>query len=208
MRPAGPLCVRQVLLGLLGLWNSTFLGHESRAILPYAQASKQPDTPPPSPAADGETVAGQPDARPRLCGGGCQALLRFPAHIQQVDMESNGKRVAIDGSELPFAAGEVNFGEPGTNGQHSFYQLIHQVPPTSLPQPASTTPSRTGCQSGWLLDGLPGMHACGLALAAAAAGPRHPVRVHRVRPEPDAHGAAWRGTTTTHPRPAGWLTRH
>ncbi|KAM3574855.1 hypothetical protein VYU27_003179 [Nannochloropsis oceanica] len=80
-----------VLMGLLGVWNSTFLGHESRAILPYAQA-----------------------------------LLRFPAHVQQLDMESNGKRVGIDGRELPFQAGEVNFGEPGTNGQHSFYQLIHQ----------------------------------------------------------------------------------
>lgn len=43
-------------------------------------------------------------------------------------MESNGKRVAQDGSVLPFEAGEIGFGEPGTNGQHSFYQLIHQVP--------------------------------------------------------------------------------
>lgn len=41
-------------------------------------------------------------------------------------MESNGKRVAMDGSPLPFQAGEINFGEPGTNGQHSFYQLMHQ----------------------------------------------------------------------------------
>ena len=41
-------------------------------------------------------------------------------------MESNGKGVAIDGTRLPFEAGEVDFGEPGTNGQHSFYQLIHQ----------------------------------------------------------------------------------
>ena len=41
-------------------------------------------------------------------------------------MESNGKGVAIDGSRLPFEAGEIDFGEPGTNGQHSFYQLIHQ----------------------------------------------------------------------------------
>ncbi|CAE7404522.1 PGIC [Symbiodinium sp. KB8] len=54
------------------------------------------------------------------------ALLRFAAHIQQVDMESNGKRVTVDGDVLPFEAGEINFGEPGTNGQHSFYQLIHQ----------------------------------------------------------------------------------
>eukprot|EP00560_Eucampia_antarctica_P000082 CAMPEP_0197831860 /NCGR_PEP_ID=MMETSP1437-20131217/12494_1 /TAXON_ID=49252 ORGANISM="Eucampia antarctica, Strain CCMP1452" /NCGR_SAMPLE_ID=MMETSP1437 /ASSEMBLY_ACC=CAM_ASM_001096 /LENGTH=564 /DNA_ID=CAMNT_0043434967 /DNA_START=186 /DNA_END=1880 /DNA_ORIENTATION=+ len=80
-----------VILGLLGVWNSTFMGYETRALLPYSQALK-----------------------------------RFPAHIQQVDMESNGKRVAIDGSILPFQAGEINFGEPGTNGQHSFYQLMHQ----------------------------------------------------------------------------------
>ncbi len=80
-----------VLLGLLGLYNSTFLGFNCKAILPYAQA-----------------------------------LLRFAAHIQQLDMESNGKRVAMDGSTLPFEAGEICFGEPGTNGQHSFYQLMHQ----------------------------------------------------------------------------------
>merc|ERR1712038_1685176 len=55
-----------------------------------------------------------------------QALKRFPAHIQQVDMESNGKRVAMDGKALPFPSGEIDFGEPGTNGQHSFYQLMHQ----------------------------------------------------------------------------------
>lgn len=42
-------------------------------------------------------------------------------------MESNGKGVTIDGIKLPFEAGEIDFGEPGTNGQHSFYQLIHQV---------------------------------------------------------------------------------
>ena len=80
-----------VLMGLTSVWNSTFLGFSSRALLPYAQA-----------------------------------LLRFPAHIQQVDMESNGKRVSLDGTVLPMSAGEINFGEPGTNGQHSFYQLIHQ----------------------------------------------------------------------------------
>lgn len=78
-------------MGLLGVWNSSFLGHSTRALLPY-----------------------------------CQALLRFPAHIQQVDMESNGKRVAMDGTAIPFEAGEIDFGEPGTNGQHSFYQLVHQ----------------------------------------------------------------------------------
>ncbi|MFW5830065.1 MAG: glucose-6-phosphate isomerase [Planctomycetota bacterium] len=80
-----------VLLGLFGVWNATFLGRPSRALLPY-----------------------------------CQALLKFAPHIQQVDMESNGKRVDVDGRPLIFDAGEVDFGEPGTNGQHSFYQLMHQ----------------------------------------------------------------------------------
>ncbi|KAJ8650565.1 hypothetical protein MRB53_003588 [Persea americana] len=55
-----------------------------------------------------------------------QALEKFAPHIQQVSMESNGKGVSIDGLPLPFEAGEIDFGEPGTNGQHSFYQLIHQ----------------------------------------------------------------------------------
>ncbi len=98
-----------VLLGLFGVWNSTFLGHASRALLPYSQA-----------------------------------LCRFAAHIQQVDMESNGKRVAADGSVLPFAAGEVDFGEPGTNGQHSFYQLVHQgrvVPADFIGFKRSQTPT-------------------------------------------------------------------
>ena len=80
-----------VLLALVSVWNHSFLGYTTRAILPYSQA-----------------------------------LLRFPAHIQQVSMESNGKRVGLDGSTLEFEAGEIIFGEPGTNGQHSFYQLIHQ----------------------------------------------------------------------------------
>jgi len=80
-----------IILGLLGVWNSTFLGYSTRVLLPYSQALK-----------------------------------RFPAHIQQVDMESNGKRVAIDGFPLPITTGEINFGEPGTNGQHSFFQLLHQ----------------------------------------------------------------------------------
>ena len=80
-----------VLLGLVGVWNSTFLGYATRALLPYQQA-----------------------------------LLKLAPHIQQVDMESNGKRVRLDGSALDIEAGPINFGEPGTNGQHSFYQLIHQ----------------------------------------------------------------------------------
>ena len=55
-----------------------------------------------------------------------QALLRFPAHLQQLDMESNGKRIDKQGRTCSFSTGPVVWGEPGTNGQHSFYQLIHQ----------------------------------------------------------------------------------
>ena len=55
-----------------------------------------------------------------------QRLLRLPAYLQQLEMESNGKRVALDGSDLTVDSGPVVWGEPGTNGQHAFYQLIHQ----------------------------------------------------------------------------------
>jgi len=55
-----------------------------------------------------------------------QALSRFPAHLQQMDMESNGKSVNRRGKEIHYSTGPVIFGEPGTNGQHSFYQLLHQ----------------------------------------------------------------------------------
>ncbi len=55
-----------------------------------------------------------------------QSLHRFPAYLQQLDMESNGKSVRADGSEVDYVTGPVVFGEPGTNGQHAFYQLIHQ----------------------------------------------------------------------------------
>ena len=55
-----------------------------------------------------------------------QALSRFPAHLQQLDMESNGKSVNRDGKPISYVTGPVIFGEPGTNGQHSFYQLLHQ----------------------------------------------------------------------------------
>ncbi len=80
-----------VLMGMLSVWNSSFLGIRSNAILPYSQA-----------------------------------LVRFVAHIQQLDMESNGKRVDMQGRAVDFATGQTIFGEPGTNGQHSFYQLLHQ----------------------------------------------------------------------------------
>ncbi len=55
-----------------------------------------------------------------------QGLSRFPAHLQQLDMESNGKSVNRDGKKIDYVTGPVIFGEPGTNGQHSFYQLLHQ----------------------------------------------------------------------------------
>ena len=55
-----------------------------------------------------------------------QALSRFPAHLQQLDMESNGKSVNRFGQAVDYVTGPVIFGEPGTNGQHSFYQLLHQ----------------------------------------------------------------------------------
>ncbi len=55
-----------------------------------------------------------------------QALSRFPAHLQQLDMESNGKSVNRFGEPISYPTGPVIFGEPGTNGQHSFYQLLHQ----------------------------------------------------------------------------------
>jgi glucose-6-phosphate isomerase len=80
-----------VLMGLLNVWYSNFLGAQSHAVLPYAQY-----------------------------------LHRFPAYLQQLTMESNGKSVRWDGSPVVTDTGEVFWGEPGTNGQHAFYQLIHQ----------------------------------------------------------------------------------
>ncbi len=80
-----------VILALLGVWCTNFLGAETHAILPYDQY-----------------------------------MHRFPAYFQQGDMESNGKRVDLDGAAVDYATGPVLWGEPGTNGQHAFYQLIHQ----------------------------------------------------------------------------------
>lgn len=69
----------------------------------------------------------------QICGHATRAVLpydqrlsRLPAYLQQLEMESNGKRVSMDGKDLPFHSGPVVWGEPGTNGQHAFYQLIHQ----------------------------------------------------------------------------------
>jgi len=55
-----------------------------------------------------------------------QGLARFPAYLQQLEMESNGKRVGLDGQALPYATSPVVWGEPGTNGQHAFFQMLHQ----------------------------------------------------------------------------------
>lgn len=80
-----------LLMGLLGVWNSNFLGAETVAVLPYAQY-----------------------------------LNRFPAYLQQLAMESNGKGVTLEGASVDYDTGAIIWGEPGTNGQHSFYQLLHQ----------------------------------------------------------------------------------
>lgn len=79
-----------LLMGLLGVWNMSFMGYNTRTTLPYAEA-----------------------------------LLKLPAHIQQLDMESNGKSMTKYGYPVDYPVGEIDFGEPGTNGQHSFYQLLH-----------------------------------------------------------------------------------
>jgi glucose-6-phosphate isomerase len=80
-----------VLLAMIGIWNTNFLGATSEAILPYDQY-----------------------------------LHRFAAYFQQGNMESNGKYVTRDGQKVSYTTGPIIWGEPGTNGQHAFYQLIHQ----------------------------------------------------------------------------------
>ncbi len=80
-----------VLMGLLGVWYTDFVGAQTVAVLPYEQYLK-----------------------------------RFPAYLQQLTMESNGKHVTLEGNPVAHDTGPIYWGEPGTNGQHSFYQLIHQ----------------------------------------------------------------------------------
>jgi len=80
-----------LLLAMLGVWNHSFLGCPTVAVLPYSQA-----------------------------------LHRFTAHLQQCDMESNGKSVTRQGEAVSLKTGPIIWGEPGTNGQHAFYQLLHQ----------------------------------------------------------------------------------
>jgi len=80
-----------VILALIGIWNTNFLGATSEAILPYDQY-----------------------------------MHRFAAYFQQGNMESNGKYVTRTGEKVNYSTGPIIWGEPGTNGQHAFYQLIHQ----------------------------------------------------------------------------------
>ena len=80
-----------LLMGLIGIWNRSFLNVETVAVLPYDQYLK-----------------------------------RFPAYLQQLIMESNGKSVTREGNKVPVPTSPVYWGEPGTNGQHSFYQMLHQ----------------------------------------------------------------------------------
>ena len=74
-------------------------------------------------------------------------LARFPAYLQQLDMECNGKSVRLDGTPVAVDTGPVVWGEPGTNGQHAFYQLLHQgtrwCPPTSSASPFRHHPHRS-----------------------------------------------------------------
>jgi glucose-6-phosphate isomerase len=90
-RTAEPARNVPLLMGLLNVWYTNFLGAETHAVLPYSQL-----------------------------------LHRFPAYLQQLTMESNGKGVRWDGTKVGADTGEVFWGEPGTNGQHAFYQLLHQ----------------------------------------------------------------------------------
>ena len=80
-------------------------------------------------------------------------LARFPAYLQQLDMESNGKSVTLEGAPVAHDTGPVVWGEPGTNGQHAFYQLLHQgtrrCRPTSSVSPSRTTRSRSTTTCWW-----------------------------------------------------------
>jgi len=80
-----------------------------------------------------------------------QGMARFPAYLQQADMESNGKFICRDGTRVPYKTGQVIWGEAGTNGQHAFYQLIHQgthiVPPDFLmPVHSNTDLGENNCE--------------------------------------------------------------
>ena len=105
-----------IILGLLGVWYSSFFEADSRAVLPYSHD-----------------------------------LARLPAYLQQLSMESNGKSVHNDGNPVTVGTGEIIWGEPGTNGQHAFHQLLHQgtrlvpVDFIGFAQPTNDLPSLDGC---------------------------------------------------------------
>jgi glucose-6-phosphate isomerase len=80
-----------VIMGLIGVWNRTFLNLPTLAVLPYDQR-----------------------------------LARLPAYLQQLEMESNGKSVSLEGLHVDFATAPIVWGEPGSNAQHSFFQMLHQ----------------------------------------------------------------------------------
>ncbi len=85
-----------VLMGLIGVWNRSFLKLPTLAVLPYDQR-----------------------------------LARLPAYLQQLDMESNGKSVTLGGMRVDYPTAPVVWGEPGSNAQHSFFQMLHQGTPTA-----------------------------------------------------------------------------
>jgi len=80
-----------VIMALLGIWYSNFLGAQSSAVIPY-----------------------------------CERLGLLPSYLQQLDMESNGKSTQVDGNSVSYDTGAILWGQTGTNGQHAFFQLLHQ----------------------------------------------------------------------------------
>jgi glucose-6-phosphate isomerase len=80
-----------VIMALLGIWYSNFLGAQSTAVIPY-----------------------------------CERLLLLPSYLQQLDMESNGKSTTLNGDSIDYQTGAILWGQTGTNGQHAFFQLLHQ----------------------------------------------------------------------------------
>ena len=80
-----------VIMALLGIWYSNFLGAQSTAVIPY-----------------------------------CERLQLLPSYLQQLDMESNGKATSLEGQTITYNTGAIVWGQTGTNGQHAFFQLLHQ----------------------------------------------------------------------------------
>jgi len=101
-----------------------------------------------------------------------QGLKRLPAYLQQLEMESNGKRVDLDGNDLPFATSPVVWGEPGTNGQHAYFQMLHQgtdVIPVEFVLVKRPTHALTDLHSKLLANGLAQAQALMLGKSTAQA---------------------------------------